>query len=173
MHSYVHSYVIATVVIASVGRLAWFAQFGVLSVRKRPSGTGRIKQLRSDALLPAQMRGSTESQEARYELYKTQQTAAFTLGTLALAAWTILAAASTLTPQRRLALAMLSATVLLSIGTTLLFRMAGGELTRMGFESGLAISGLALVAAMLVTASDVFSSPVMTALMWIVPAIAR
>jgi hypothetical protein len=127
---------------AAVVRLAWFAEFAFLSVRRcHPPGHGVWKRLKDDALLPPKLHGSREQQEERYDLFKTHQVAAYTLGGLALATWSILASRPSVD---RFALAMLVGTVLTSIGSAMLFRAAGGELTRMGYESGLSIAGLTL-----------------------------
>jgi hypothetical protein len=147
---------------AAVVRLAWFAEFAFLSVRRsHPPDHDAWKRLKADALLPPSLRGSREQQEKRYDLFKTHQVAAYTLGGLALATWSILASRPSVD---RFALAMLAVTVLISVGVATLFRAAGGELTRMGYESGLSIAGLTLVAAMISLALQTFQSALLTRL---------
>jgi hypothetical protein len=147
---------------AAVVRLAWFADFVFLSVRRsHPPNHGVLKRLKADALLPPGLHGSEEQQVERYDLFKTHQVAAYTLGGLALAAWSILASRPSID---RFALTMLAATVLISIGSAMLFRAAGGELTRMGYESGLSIASLSLVAAMISLALQTLQGALLTKL---------
>ena len=161
MSDWTRTYLAALVSLVVVLRVIWFGEFFALSLRRSRQGTELHwwDKLRADSRLPARLRGDDIGQHERYDLYKTQQVAAFTLGGLALAAWTVLATGTVATETRRLALAMLAVTVLTSIGTPILFRMAGGELSRMGFESGLAVAGLALVIGMLALSADTFHGP--------------
>ncbi|MEY2446938.1 MAG: hypothetical protein QOH79_414 [Acidimicrobiaceae bacterium] len=150
-----NAYVAIVLALAALGRLAWFAAFVCLSLRRSdPDGKGATKRLISDARLPLALRGDQVGQDLRYDLFKTQQVTAFTIGGLSLTAWTFIATQDP--PTHRFALVCLTATVLASIGATLLFRNGGGELTRMGYDSGLALAGLALVGALLSLALDVF-----------------
>jgi hypothetical protein len=154
-------------------RVVWFAQFVYRSLRRPNEGRERHwwDRLKNDSWLPARLRGDERAQDERYDLFKTQQVASYTLGGLALAAWAVLATNSTATEARRFALAMLAVTVLTSISAPVLFRLAGGELTRMGFESALAVAGLALVAAMLALSLDTFHGPWITWAARLLPAV--
>lgn len=144
-----HIYLTVVVGVVTLTRVIWFAEFLVLSLRRQASGTSAWQRLKNDARLPPRLRRSATLQQERLDLFKTHQVSAFTLGGLAFAAWSILFADVARGAGDRFAVGMLAATILTSIGSTLLFRSAGGELTRMGFESALAIAGLTLTVAML------------------------
>jgi hypothetical protein len=124
-------------------RLVWIIAFFILSLARRRQAWW--KQLLHDALLPIGARGNADQALQRYNLYFTHQVAAYTLGGLALAAWAILLAVHV---HGDFTLAMLGITVVVAFGSSIMFRAAGGELTRMGYESGLAIASLSLVFAM-------------------------
>jgi hypothetical protein len=149
--------------------LVWIGQFLFLSIsRKRQSWW---KQLLADTRLPEKARGNKEQSLQRYGLYFTHQVAAYTLGGLALTAWSILLAMHSSTSSDRFALAMLGLTVVLVFGSSVLFRAAGGEMTRMGYESGLAIGSLSLVFAMAALLLQTFSASWLKWPVWIVAGI--
>ncbi len=160
-------YLVWVIAIAVVWRCLWFTLFVGLSVLRR-GRKGRLHALRDDMRLPARLQGSKNLQAKRREHFDAQVTAAYTVGGLALAAWSVLAAASS---PDHLALGFLAVTVIASIGCPVLFRWRGGEWTRMGYESGLAIAGMALVLAMLTLGSAVLHGPWVTGAVWLIPAI--
>jgi hypothetical protein len=137
---------VATLVWLVALRLAWFAEFAFLAV-KSSSASSWPRRIRDNGRRPAQLRGSERVAVAEYEEFKSLQTSVYTLGGLALAAWSIAAAASPNDSTGRFILAMLSVAVLTSLGATLVFRMAGSELSRMGYESGLIIASVATLSA--------------------------
>ena len=139
-------YLTVLLALAVGGRAIWLGQFTLLAgIRaKRPYW----KNFVAATLLPEKARGNAEQALGRFNLYFTHQVAAYTLGGLALTAWSILLATHPSSSSSRFALAMLSITVVSGFGASVLFRAAGGELTRMGYESGLAIGSLSLVFAM-------------------------
>lgn len=144
MTSATEDFLLAIWSLAVFFRSVWIITFFILSLARRRQAWW--KQLLHDALLPIGARGNAEQAMQRYSLYFTHQVAAYTLGGLALAAWTILLAIHGV--QGHFSLAMLGITVVVAFGSSIMFRAAGGELTRMGYESGLAIASLSLVFAM-------------------------
>jgi hypothetical protein len=151
--------------LAAAGRLAWLVQFLILSILRKKKKWWT--QLLEDTLLPEKARGNPEQALQRFNLYFTHQVAAYTLGGLALAAWSILLVMHPSTPSDRFALAMLGLTVFFGFGSSVLFRAAGGELTRMGYESGLAIGSLSLVFAMAALFLQTFHASWLEWLVWI------
>jgi hypothetical protein len=144
MTSVTEDFLIAIWGLAAFFRVIWIIAFFVISFTRRRQVWW--KQLLRDALLPIGARGSAEQAMQRYNLYFTHQVAAYTLGGLALAAWAILLSIHDV--HDHFTLAMLGVTVVVAFGSSIMFRAAGGELTRMGYESGLAIASLSLVFAM-------------------------
>jgi hypothetical protein len=151
--------------VAGAGRLVWLAEFLILSLRRKTQAWW--KQVLEDTLLPKKARGNPEQALQRFNLYFTHQVAAYTLGGLALTAWSILLAMHPSTPSNRFALAMLGLTVIFGFGSSVLFRAAGGEMTRMGYESGLAIGSLSLVFAMAALILETFRASWLEWLVWI------
>ena len=115
--------------------------------------TNLLKRIRNNLRLPESQHDDDELRKERLDQYQSQVVSAYTLGGLALAAWAVLAATNT---SNRLALGLLGVTVITSAGCPILFRIAQGEATRMGFESALAVAGLSLVAAMLSLEASTF-----------------
>jgi hypothetical protein len=138
----------------ALARIIWFVLFAALSFsHAKPTGAhrliARVRQLRFDARKPKAVRETEDQNVARFGLFFNHQVAAYTLGGLALTAWSILVATQqTQTKAQRFSLAMLGITVVVSIGVSVLCRSPGTEMTRMGYESGLAVSSLALLFAM-------------------------
>jgi len=151
--------------LAFAGRLIWLAEFLFLSISKKTKPWW--KQVLEDTLLPARARGNAEQTLQRFNLYFTHQVAAYTLGGLALTAWSILLSMEPSTSYDRFALAMLGLTVVFGFGSSVLFRAAGGEMTRMGYESGLAIGSLSLVFAMAALLMQTFRTTPVEWLVWI------
>lgn len=138
------------VAVPALARLVWFGQFAVLAVRGVAGWPARRRALMASARLPTAIRGEAKVQEERLDIAGQHTNAAYTLGGLALAAWSILVGGSAQAgtfPLTALALA-----VIVSIGATVVFRMAGGELTRMGHESALAVAGLLMITGMIALA---------------------
>jgi hypothetical protein len=140
------------VAVPALARLGWFAQFAALSVRGVHGWSARRRALLDSARLPTAIRGDAQVQQERLDISGQHTTAAYTIGGLALAAWSILVGGGA--DAGAFALTALALAVLVSIGATVLFRLAGGELTRMGHESALAVSGLLMVTGMLALAVD-------------------
>jgi len=153
---------------AAALRFLWFLQFAVSSSR---GGKGRLARLRKNAILPAKHRDNADILDERAALTDKLQAAGYTLGALALAVWGVMASEVEAHPYLRVALPFLSVAVLSSIGSTLLFRIAAGEATRMGYESGLAVAGLSIVLATLALAVREEPGTWIQAIAWATPAI--
>ena len=156
------------VAVAFGARCVWFGEFLILSL----SRVGRGKPLaryatavRTNAMLPAALRGSREIAQERAATFLSARNSLHTIGGLGLAGWGLLAAQSSQT--YRFGLGMLSMVVLVTFSSTLLFRVAGSESSRMGHESALAISGLGLVAAMISLIGTTFSGRHADTISWL------
>jgi hypothetical protein len=153
-------YVLALVVLAGLVRLAWMVSFVVRSWRQQDDPAEhaehehqrqtRWARLIKDSRLPRNLRDNPDLLGGRYDLFKTQLTVAYTLGGLAFAALTFLLSAG---PDNavydQFTVGILEAAVLTALAAPMLFRFAGGELTRMGYETCLALSGFLLAVAVL------------------------
>src|SRR4051794_34352255 len=132
-----HGYLLLLLAVIVAARVAWIATFAVLSIIRPASGEGRLKRLRKDLRLPPKLRGDdlekVNEVRNRYDLYKTQLTVAYTLGGLAFTGWSVLLATGT--GVDRFTLGLLAGAVLTTLTCPSFYRVANGELTRMGFES--------------------------------------
>lgn len=153
-------YLLVLVLLAVLVRVAWLGSFFAHSWRQpddpaehaehahgRQTRWGRLIK---DSRLPKNLRDNPELLEGRYDLFKTQLAVAYSLGGLAFAALTFLLSAG---PDNSVydsfTVGVLEAAVLTALAAPLLFRFAGGELTRMGYETCLALSGFLLAVAVL------------------------
>jgi hypothetical protein len=148
---------VATLAWVAVLRAVWFLEFVHLAVKDAPP-TNWPSRIRDEGRRPARLRGMERIAVAQHEQFKTLQTSTYTLGGLALAAWSIAAAADPADASGRFTLGMLSVAVLTALGATLLFRQAGAELGRMGYESGLAIASVATLSAVAELVAQTFKS---------------
>jgi hypothetical protein len=157
--------VVALLVVVAL-RLAWIGGYLWVFVRRRPQG-GRLAAVRraSRALTTQVYRvgGTPEQQAARRTRFFAAATGQvdtlLLIGSVALAAWTQLFAASGQVPGSLLApitrdLLLISAGVL--IAGPVLFRSAGGQLTFLGRESMMAIGFAALLFSLASATADVF-----------------
>lgn len=153
-------YLLALVLLAVLVRLVWMASFVVRSWRQADDPAERAEheherqthrgRLIKDSRLPKNLRENPELLEGRYDLFKTQLTVAYSLGGLAFAALTfLLSAGPGNSVYDSFTVGILEAAVLTALAAPQLFRFAGGELTRMGYETCLALSGFLLAVAVL------------------------
>jgi hypothetical protein len=154
----VHSYLLLLIAVIVAARIAWIGTFAVLSVAQPSVGESRWKRLRKDLRLPPALRGDTPEKISqvrdRYDLFKTQLTATYTLGGLAFTGWSVLLATGT--NVDRFTLGLLAGAVLTALACPAVYRVANGELTRMGFETCLSVAAFLLVAAMLTLTRSIF-----------------
>ena len=159
MSDHTRTVFIVLLAISAAVRLFWILEFCILSIKRRKKSVKLVEQLVKDSLLPASQHGNTEQAANRFNLYFTHQVAAYTLGGLALTAWAILMTNKSLTHPERFTLGFLAITVLTATCAAVLFRSPGGEFSRMGYESALAIAGFSLALGTATLVLDSFSIP--------------
>jgi hypothetical protein len=165
----VNRLLVALVVITAALRVGWFLVFVVASMTqpRTDAAVSRFKQLRRDARLPRSL-ADEQALKSRGELFKSQTTAAYTLGGLSLASFAGVRASQSTAP--RLSLVMLAVAATAAIAAPLLFRLDGGELTRMGFDSALSIAGLAFAVGSLTLIRSVLAMHNVTRhIFWLLP----
>jgi hypothetical protein len=139
-------YLAAAVVMVALSRLAWLAGFVVLAARG-PTWRSRIAALRAAAVRSDQYKGNQAVATALYNQFKAQQSTMYTLGGLTLAAWSIVGATAPDDHDGRFALGMLSVAVIAAFLVPATFRVAGSAIGRIGYESGLSVVAISVLAA--------------------------
>ena len=120
---------------------------GFLFLCLKRSGGKPLKSIRHNWRTPRTR--DSEEHTAMLGLFESNRTVALTVGSLGLAAWSVLSAFHPAgIAQRSLGLELLFIGVLLSIGGPLLFRLEGSDGSEMGLESMVAVGYLALVFAL-------------------------
>jgi hypothetical protein len=144
------------VVFATLLRVLLIGGFLVLCLRQ--PGGHPLKSIRFN-WRTARTR-DTDEHNAALGMFESSRTLALTVGSLGLAAWSVLAAFHpTGIAPRSLGLELLFTGVLLSIGGPLLFRLEGSDGSEMGLSSMVSVGYLALVFALSDILVSVFGRP--------------